>query len=743
MHWLVEVSRVGDTVPSERYCIDARRWQSALQEARRMRGDAGALPKLTIELTDSGYRAIDPEIKVRYFVSEAPPSMPLTDGARAILSTHPPPVESSAAAATANARTANAARGKAPTVPPPATSGTGAPVAAVQGTSGTAAVAASSLPVASRAPAAASSSAAAPAPAASPAAARTAVSSVPPVAPGTATPVPNAESFAARTSWPPVEAKPSDAPAEGAGSSPPPATAPPPAATTTSAPPPSAQVIRQREEKPSATSPIAYRELALAVRAGVSRGEVEALLMTRLDEVRSAMPADARRFVQLAVFDHVFVKRPVRPPLGTLVWKDWRGEPSLSFPGFGEQAEAAPPSSVSSARMPSWSASMMTSIAPRPGSLAPVPNASSPPGAVSNVPLAASAPPTPAMSAVPTAPVPPAPSNVPVATATSAIPTVPAPPGSLPTARTQTMPVARPGSLTPARVVSVGPSKPPPVEPAPAPASSNDDAVPPSNNPPLPLTTLRSREPVTVEAAHAPEQSPSEATKTAEAAPEIVHASDVAAAPEPASFRRSDPALGRRSDPALRRSDPPSRRSDPAMGRARRRAQGEDLISELFERMHELAFMPDITSGADYVLNVLFEFIPCEGMLVHVFDLGRREFVVVRAHGPSTRDALLYRTPDTDPLVVDVMRRRSIVMNGLAPRHSGAFERLGVQAKQVLSGAARQGGRYLGLIELANPLGGAPFHEGEKNALEYVCEQFADFVASRPLVLDEDIVLRA
>src|SRR6185369_1964977 len=51
MHWLVEVSRVGDTVASARYCIEARRWQSALQEARRLRGDPGALPKLTIELT--------------------------------------------------------------------------------------------------------------------------------------------------------------------------------------------------------------------------------------------------------------------------------------------------------------------------------------------------------------------------------------------------------------------------------------------------------------------------------------------------------------------------------------------------------------------------------------------------------------------------------------------------------------------------------------------------------------------
>ncbi len=175
----------------------------------------------------------------------------------------------------------------------------------------------------------------------------------------------------------------------------------------------------------------------------------------------------------------------------------------------------------------------------------------------------------------------------------------------------------------------------------------------------------------------------------------------------------------------------------------RRRSPGEDLITELFERMHELAFMADIPSGADYVLNVLFDVVPCEAMLVHVFDLGRREFVVVRAHGPSMRSALLYRTPDSDPLVAAVMRQRSVLTNGASPRHSGAFERLGVQTKQILSGAATQGGRYLGIIELANPVGGAPFTEAEQNALEYVCEQFADFVASRPLVLDEELVLRA
>jgi hypothetical protein len=686
MHWLVEVSRVGDTAPSERYCIDARRWQSALQEARRLRGDSGALPKLTIELTDNGYRAVDPALKVRYLVSEAPPGTPLTDGARAILSTHPPPVESVAPAKGAQAATAASA---APSVAP-APARSGAPAAGTP-----------SLPAGSDASADQLGNVAATASAAPARPGSVPPPSVAPRSKSTPPPPVNPAAFTAATSWPPMaEPTPSDAPAatipapEALPESPPFESAPPLAALTSSVPPPSSQVIRQREEKPSAVSPIAYRELALAVRAGTSRAEVEALLKTRLEEIRGTLSTEARRFVQLAVFDHVFVKRPMRPPLGTLVWKDWRGEPTLSFPGFGEGDEPGPPSSVSSARMPSWSASMMTSVVPRLG-VDPQPTTLAP------------------------APVAPAPMR-------SDVPPV--------------------GSLTPARVLSVGPSKQPessaaavaPVAiPAPAPVPSAVPAPVATTAPVAPAAT-------TVPAPAAPERPSSE--PPAELATVRVPAESTL----PAGPRSSEPAPAsaapgsRRSDPALvRRSDPPSRRSDPSLIKPHRRAPGEDLIGDLFERMHELMFMGDIPSGADYVLNVLFDCIPCEAMLVHVFDLGRREFVVVRAHGPSMRNALLFRTPDSDPLVGEIMRRQSFVTNGASPLHSGAFDRLGVQTKQIMSGAARQGGRYLGIIELANPLGGDPFHENERNALEYVCEQFAEFVASRPLVLDEDIILRA
>jgi hypothetical protein len=46
------------------------------------------------------------------------------------------------------------------------------------------------------------------------------------------------------------------------------------------------------------------------------------------------------------------------------------------------------------------------------------------------------------------------------------------------------------------------------------------------------------------------------------------------------------------------------------------------------------------------------------------------------------------------------------------------------------------------LVEVANPLGDAPFHQTEQNAIDYVCEQFAQFLVNRPIVLDADVILR-
>jgi len=186
--------------------------------------------------------------------------------------------------------------------------------------------------------------------------------------------------------------------------------------------------------------------------------------------------------------------------------------------------------------------------------------------------------------------------------------------------------------------------------------------------------------------------------------------------------------------------------SRPSLPDVRRRA-GEDLIAELFKTMHDLHFMRGVADGAEFVLAAVDSVVPCDAVLIQVFDINKQNFVVVRAKGPGAIQVLLHRTPDSDPFIHAVMRRSGSVAiqdtekdpRALGPR----WEALGVKPQKVLSAPVRQGGRYLGLVEIANPLGDAPFHQTEQNALDYVCVQFAEFLANRPIVLDPDVILRS
>jgi hypothetical protein len=437
--------------------------------------------------------------------------------------------------------------------------------------------------------------------------------------------------------------------------------------------PPPSSVLRKRQEEPTPDSPITYREIAYVVEPGVTRGSVEALLWASFRDLsRELAEREGQKFVQLAVFDHRFERRPERPPLGTLAWKDWRGNPVLSFPFFDGtphvRPSGAPPSII-----PIAVVSITNSAPPVTG---PVPAVASAAPAAMPVPAVASA----------------APAAMPGGAVASAAPAaMPAP----------SEPEAPPPAAVPVVIIP------------PAPSAS----VPP---PPPALIAL---------------------------------AGVAAAVPEPAAAGPT--AADAKSDPQgaaipLTREKLPShpsgtRSSRPRMAAVRRRA-GEDLIGELFETMHDLHFMSGVADGAEFVLAAVDSVVPCEGVLIHVFDINARQFVVVRAKGPGTMQVVLHRTPDSEPFINAVMRRPGSVAihdvqkdaRVLGPR----WDALGIKPALALCGPVRQGGRYLGLIEVVNPLGDAPFHQTEQNAIDYVCQQFAEFLTNRPIVLDADVILR-
>jgi hypothetical protein len=657
MRWFVEVSRVGESGLSEKYCVEAKQWQAALQEARKLRGDSGALSKFSIELLDDGYRAVDPSLKLRYLVNQAPADAPLT----------PANEEGEVPVAKSNGKTSM----RPPSVSPTKFATSVAPEAIAK-------------PSASGIPRPTSHRPPRPVSNAPP----RQVSNAPPrmqqlVVPDD--PVPRAPR--APTGLGPEI----DVAVEVEVEVPVPLLPP-------------FEVVRERSEEPRAESPITYREVAYAVKPGTSRAQVEALLWARYKDVARTIEArPAGKFVQLAVFDHAFQKRPERPPLATFAWKDWRGSPVLAFPGFGEapagQLSQVPPSAA------------VPSVAPAPS--AGVPVALSLPAAASS--SAAASSPAPAVTL-------PAPASFPPVAIAAAVPVTAAPATSTPPE---------------APVVLAPPVSAAPVAASPLPAA------------PVALVPTGFVAPTVVEAPPVAVAPMVVEAPPVAAAPMVVEAPPVGAAPAAQPTPPAPLELRFDSSPpgaASRKSSPDSeRQSRPRLAVPGRRRAGEDLIGELFEVMHDLHFMRDVAAGAEFVLSVLNEVLPCEGVLIHVFDINTNHFVVVRAKGPNAKGVLLQRMRDQDPLALSVMRSAQAVSVTDAandPRFEGPrWEAVGIVPKLALGGAVRQGGRYLGMIELVNPAGDVPFHSTEVNALDYICEQFAEFLSNRPIIVAADVIL--
>jgi hypothetical protein len=178
------------------------------------------------------------------------------------------------------------------------------------------------------------------------------------------------------------------------------------------------------------------------------------------------------------------------------------------------------------------------------------------------------------------------------------------------------------------------------------------------------------------------------------------------------------------------------------------RLGADDLIAELFEAMIDLHFEADAVAGAHFVLGLLRDKLHVDAALVSLFDLARREFVVVAEHGGKGKgSALLHRQKQHEKLVDAAHRtRRSVLVVDAAgdPRVSTAhWDALGVAPRTLICSPVASGGRTLGLIELANPRDGGPLGEVESNAVLYVAQQLGEFLADRGASIDEEAVRQA
>jgi hypothetical protein len=168
----------------------------------------------------------------------------------------------------------------------------------------------------------------------------------------------------------------------------------------------------------------------------------------------------------------------------------------------------------------------------------------------------------------------------------------------------------------------------------------------------------------------------------------------------------------------------------------------ERLLTQLFEQMWGLEFLPTVAEGADYVQDLLHEYYPDCYVLVHLFDINTKQFVVVRAAGSAEWNVdphrLLMTSIDAQDPVLAPTLQHGRVREGAHTRFSALTER----AYAALFGPIAHEGRYLGVLELISAKGAPDFSKSDKSGLEYVCSKFGEFLAKRPVVLEPDAVLK-
>lgn len=106
---------------------------------------------------------------------------------------------------------------------------------------------------------------------------------------------------------------------------------------------PALELLHQRNDDPSAESPLVYRERAYLMPRGSTAAQAEAALRMQLLELQRVLDGRVNRFVALAAFDHRWQDLPERPPTVVLQWRDWRDEIHVEYPAAVRFSSAPPP----------------------------------------------------------------------------------------------------------------------------------------------------------------------------------------------------------------------------------------------------------------------------------------------------------------------------------------------------------------------------------------------------------------
>jgi hypothetical protein len=492
------------------------------------------------------------------------------------------------------------------------------------------------------------------------------------------------------------------------------------------------QIVFKREQDATDALPLTYREYVYVVPPGSTEMAAATLVQTQLELVRTSLERmPAGKLVNLAVFDTAFQGKPTVPPLATLAWKDWRGAALVSFPRQPGRAPltiptGAPPPPSSTEAFP-----LVTPAAAAPPVVNPFLPVQPAPAPQVFAPVVASP-----VQQVFAPVVPPAPAQPVFAPVVQS----PVQQAFAPAAQSPVQQAFGPAAQSPVQQV-FGPVPQSPVQQVFAPVPQAFTPPPPGFTP-APQTYAPVQPPpapmAPVPQAFTPPPQPIAAAPQAQQPGQPLVPSQVFA-PVPTFMETPAPPYGR---PLVSPVAPPVQPVQPSQPVAPAgRIHGEDLIADLFESMHDLHFARDAVEGGDFCLSLAMAKLPSLAGIVQLYDIDRREFLVTSTRGEGTGVLLLRRFPESDALLAAAMRKRRAVVIADAIQTDAATNERYVAiggARSLIIAPVMLSGRFLGAIELLNPIDGQPFTESDGNAVTYIANQLAEFVAASGIVTDPE-----
>ncbi len=92
-------------------------------------------------------------------------------------------------------------------------------------------------------------------------------------------------------------------------------------------------LVASREESPTSSSPLHFRERMFAVPVPIQPGTAEQLATRLLRRVQDELSGErGAKFIRIELYDHIWTEAPDHAPVARVEWKDWNESIEIEFP---------------------------------------------------------------------------------------------------------------------------------------------------------------------------------------------------------------------------------------------------------------------------------------------------------------------------------------------------------------------------------------------------------------------------